>query len=89
MENDNTGNFQSPSLNYLLNTAYSAGAYTHTNSWGSARDSDQGKYTSESEDVDDEPTANFTAKATVKVAAKADGDGQCPGQGGRRGDSVA
>ena len=53
MENDNTGNFQSPSLNYLLNTAYSAGAYTHTNSWGSARESDQGKYTSESEDVDD------------------------------------
>tara|TARA_B110000444_G_scaffold18720_1_gene15726 strand:- start:47106 stop:51629 length:4524 start_codon:yes stop_codon:yes gene_type:complete len=53
MENDNTGNFQSPSLNYLLNTAYSAGAYTHTNSWGSALESDQGKYTSESEDVDD------------------------------------
>ena len=53
MENDNTGNFQSPSLNYLLNSAYSAGAYTHTNSWGSALESDQGKYTSESEDVDD------------------------------------
>lgn len=53
MENDNTGNFQSPSLNYLLNSAYSAGAYTHTNSWGSSLASDQGKYTSESEDVDD------------------------------------
>ena len=53
MENDNTGNFQSPSLNYLLNSAYSAGAFTHTNSWGSSLASDQGKYTSESEDVDD------------------------------------
>jgi len=53
MENDNTGNFQSPSLNYILNTAYSAGAHTHTNSWGSSLASDQGKYTSESEDVDD------------------------------------
>ena len=53
MENDNTGNFQSPSLNYLLNSAYSAGASTHTNSWGSSLESDQGKYTSESEDVDD------------------------------------
>ena len=31
MENDNTGNFQSPSLNNLLNTAYNAGARTHTN----------------------------------------------------------
>ena len=29
MENDNTGNFQSPSLNNLLNTAYNAGAHTH------------------------------------------------------------
>lgn len=53
MENDNTGNFQSPSLNYLLNSAYSGGAFTHTNSWGSSLESDQGKYTSESEDVDD------------------------------------
>jgi len=53
MENDNTGNFQSPSLNYLLNSAYSGGAFTHTNSWGSTLASDQGKYTSESEDVDD------------------------------------
>ena len=35
MENDNTGNFVSPSLNYLLNTAYNAGARIHTNSWGS------------------------------------------------------
>ena len=53
MENDNTGNFQSPSLNYLLNSAYSAGARTHTNSWGSSQTSDQGKYTSSAEDVDD------------------------------------
>ncbi len=53
MENDNTGNFQSPSLNYLLNSAYSAGARTHTNSWGSSQTSDQGRYTSSAEDVDD------------------------------------
>ena len=53
MENDNTGNFQSPSLNYLLNSAYSAGARTHTNSWGSSQTSDQGKYTSSSEVVYD------------------------------------
>jgi uncharacterized membrane protein len=53
MENDNTGNFQSPSLNYLLNSAYSAGARTHTNSWGSSSSSDHGKYTSSAEDVDD------------------------------------
>jgi uncharacterized membrane protein len=53
MENDNTGNFQSPSLNYLLNSAYSAGARTHTNSWGSSQTSDHGKYTSSAEDVDD------------------------------------
>ena len=53
MENDNTGNFVSPSLNYLFNDAYGKGARIHTNSWGSSQDSDQGKYTSESEDVDD------------------------------------
>ena len=53
MENDNTGNFQSPSLNYLLNSAYSAGARTHTNSWGSSQTSDHGKYTSSAEDIDD------------------------------------
>ena len=53
MENDNTGNFQSPSLNNLLNTAYNAGARTHTNSWGSSAASQQGKYNSETEDVDD------------------------------------
>ena len=52
MENDNTGNFQSPSLNNLLNTAYNAGARTHTNSWGSSAASQQGKYNSETEDVD-------------------------------------
>ncbi|MBL6734063.1 MAG: S8 family serine peptidase [Candidatus Poseidonia sp.] len=53
MENDNTGNFQSPSLNNLLNTAYNAGARTHTNSWGSSAASQQSKYNSETEDVDD------------------------------------
>jgi len=53
MENDNTGNFQSPSLNNLLNTAYNANARTHTNSWGSSAASEQGKYNSETEDVDD------------------------------------
>ena len=53
MENDNTGNFQSPSLNNLLNTAYNAGARTHTNSWGSSAASEQSKYNSETEDVDD------------------------------------
>jgi uncharacterized membrane protein len=53
MENDNTGNFQSPSLNNLLNTAYNAGARTHTNSWGSSSASEQSKYNSETEDVDD------------------------------------
>ena len=53
MENDNTGNFQSPSLNNLLNTAYNADARTHTNSWGSSSASQQGKYNSETEDVDD------------------------------------
>tara|TARA_B100000900_G_scaffold263254_2_gene224531 strand:- start:16691 stop:21310 length:4620 start_codon:yes stop_codon:yes gene_type:complete len=53
MENDNTGNFQSPSLNYLLNSAYSDGARTHTNSWGSGGNNIFGRYTSESQDVDD------------------------------------
>ena len=51
MENDNTGNFQSPSLNSLLNSAYSAGARTHTNSWGNS--GGFGEYSSESQDVDD------------------------------------
>ena len=51
MENDNTGNFQSPSLNSLLNSAYGAGARTHTNSWGNS--GGFGEYSSESQDVDD------------------------------------
>ena len=50
MENDNNGNFQWSSINNMLNTAYSQGARTHTNSWGSEA---YGEYTSESEDVDD------------------------------------
>ena len=51
MENDNTGNFQSPSLNSLINSAYSAGARTHTNSWGNS--GGFGQYSSESRDADD------------------------------------
>ena len=51
MENDNTGNFQSPSLTQLLNNAYNAGARTHTNSWGNS--GGFGQYNSESQDVDD------------------------------------
>ena len=53
MENDNTGNFHSPSLNSIINTAYSAGARIHTNSWGDKGSSTHGDYTSESEDIDD------------------------------------
>ena len=53
MENDNTGNFQSPSLNGLLNSAYNAGARTHTNSWGSGGNNIYGEYTSESQGDDD------------------------------------
>ena len=80
MENDNTGNFQSPSLNYLLNTAYNANARIHTNSWGSSAASEQGKYNSETEDVDDR--ANYYDKyyssregLTVLFAAGNDGPG--------------
>jgi subtilase family serine protease len=80
MENDNTGNFQSPSLNYLMNSAYSAGARTHTNSWGSKAASQQGKYDSEAEDVDDR--ANYYDKyyngregLTILFAAGNDGPG--------------
>ena len=51
MENDNTGNFQSPSLNSLINSAYNAGARTHTNSWGN--NGGYGQYNSDSRDVDD------------------------------------
>lgn len=51
MENDNTGNFQSPSLNGLINSAYNAGARTHTNSWGN--NGGYGQYSSDSRDVDD------------------------------------
>ena len=51
MENDNTGDLQSPSLNSLLNSAYTGGARTHTNSWG--LDGGFGQYSSESRDADD------------------------------------
>ena len=78
MENDNTGNFQSPSLNNLLNTAYNAGARTHTNSWGSSAASQQAKYNSETEDVDDRANYydryyNGVEGLTVLFAAGNDG----------------
>ena len=80
MENDNTGNFQSPSLNNLLNTAYNAGARTHTNSWGSSATSQQGKYNSETEDVDDRASYydryyNGGEGLTILFAAGNDGPG--------------
>ena len=78
MENDNTGNFQSPSLNNLLNTAYNAGARTHTNSWGSSAASEQSKYNSETEDVDDRANYfdryyNGVGGLTILFAAGNDG----------------
>ncbi len=78
MENDNTGNFQSPSLNNLLNTAYNADARTHTNSWGSSAASQQGKYNSETEDVDDRANyydrySNGREGLTILFAAGNDG----------------
>jgi uncharacterized membrane protein len=80
MENDNTGNFQSPSLNNLLNTAYNAGARTHTNSWGSSAASQQSKYNSETEDVDDRANNydryyNGAEGLTILFAAGNDGPG--------------
>ena len=80
MENDNTGNFVSPSLNYLLNTAYNAGARIHTNSWGSAATSTQGQYTSEAEAVDDrsfnyDKVSNGQEGLTILFAAGNDGPG--------------
>ena len=80
MENDNTGNFVSPSLNYLLNTAYNAGARIHTNSWGSAATSTQGEYTSEAEAVDDrsfnyDKVSNGQEGLTILFAAGNDGPG--------------
>lgn len=53
MEHDPSGNLYSASINYLLNTAYDNNARTHTNSWGSMSSSEDGEYTSDSEDVDD------------------------------------
>ena len=78
MENDNTGNFVSPSLNYLLNTAYNAGARIHTNSWGSSATSTQGEYTSEAEAVDDrafnyDKVSNGQEGLTILFAAGNDG----------------
>ena len=78
MENDNTGNFVSPSLNYLLNSAYNAGARIHTNSWGSSATSTQGEYTSEAEAVDDrsfnyDKVSNGQEGLTILFAAGNDG----------------
>jgi len=53
MEDDDNGDFYSPSLTSLFGNAYSAGARIHSNSWGSFGSAAQGAYTSESEDVDD------------------------------------
>ena len=53
MEDDDNGDFYSPSLTSLFANAYSAGARIHSNSWGSFGSAAQGAYTSESEDVDD------------------------------------
>ena len=53
MEDDDNGDFYSPSLTSLFSNAYSAGARIHSNSWGSFGSAAQGAYTSESEDVDD------------------------------------
>lgn len=80
MENDNTGNFVSPSLNYLLNTAYNAGARIHTNSWGSSATSTQGEYTSEAEALDDrsfnyDKVSNGQEGLTILFAAGNDGPG--------------
>ena len=58
------GNFQSPSLNNLLNTAYNAGARTHTNSWGSSAASQQAKYNSKPRTWTTEPTT-MTATTTA------------------------
>ena len=80
MENDNTGNFQSPSLNGLLNSAYNAGARIHTNSWGSSGSNLYGEYTSESQDVDDRANYydryyNGAEGLTILFAAGNDGPG--------------
>ena len=82
MENDNTGNFQSPSLNYLMNTAYNAGARTHTNSWGAKDASQQGKYDSEAEDVDDRSNyydKYYNGREGLTILFSAGNDG--PGSG--------
>ena len=67
MENDNNGQFLSPSLNYILNQAYSQGARIHTNSWGSSQVSDQGKYTSSAEDIDDRTAAYDRTHANLSL----------------------
>ncbi len=53
MEHDPSGNMYSASINTLMNSAYDNGARTHSNSWGSQSSNDFGRYTTDSEDVDD------------------------------------
>jgi hypothetical protein len=53
MEHDPSGNMYSASINTLMNSAYNNGARTHSNSWGSQSSNDFGRYTTDSEDVDD------------------------------------
>ncbi len=50
MEDDNSGQFSGASMDYMLRTAYSEGAFIHTNSWGSG--TSHNEYTTSAEDVD-------------------------------------
>lgn len=82
LENDNTGNFHSPSLNSIINTAYSAGARIHTNSWGDKGSSTHGDYTSESEDIDDRANSYdryYNGKEGLVILFAAGNDGSDSG----------
>ena len=77
MERDSDGQFYSPSMNYILNSAYDQSARTHTNSWGAH--TNFGQYTTDSVDVDDR--VNYYDQywsfegLTVLFSAGNDGDG--------------
>ncbi|MBC8438043.1 MAG: S8 family serine peptidase, partial [Euryarchaeota archaeon] len=77
MERDSDGQFYSPSMNYLLNSAYDNGAHIHTNSWGAQ--TNFGQYTTDAVDVDDR--TNFYDQywsydgLAVLFSAGNDGDG--------------